>query len=231
MVAFTRSFFRQALDLLEQPDRAPGWSYDDPAILQSQGQASRLIVETIRTFAAGHQRFAVSLAGPSTFLDVGTGVGKLAIEAIRTWPQMTVVGIDTWAPALELAANNVADVGADDRIVLREQDVADLADVSVFTHVWFSGPFISRSIVPQALARVQNALLPGGYLLFGTYNPADDPLASALTDLRTVRSGGHPWSPGESQELLAAAGFVEIESFTTGSPILMVVGRKDSSSD
>jgi hypothetical protein len=36
--------FRQAMDLLENPDRAPGWVYEDPVVLDSQGQVSRLIV-------------------------------------------------------------------------------------------------------------------------------------------------------------------------------------------
>jgi hypothetical protein len=40
---------------------------------------------------------------PGAFLDVGTGVGGLAIEAARVWPALRVVGIDQWEPALALA--------------------------------------------------------------------------------------------------------------------------------
>src|SRR5205085_2322388 len=32
------AFFRQALDLIDDPGRSPGWSFKDPAILQSYGQ-------------------------------------------------------------------------------------------------------------------------------------------------------------------------------------------------
>src|SRR5690242_3053421 len=51
-LALIRTSFRQAIDLLESPARPPGWSYEDPVILESQGQASRLIVRSIETVAA-----------------------------------------------------------------------------------------------------------------------------------------------------------------------------------
>ncbi len=47
-----RSFFRQAADLLEHPEKAPGWSYHDAAILQSQGRGSMALVPIILQIAA-----------------------------------------------------------------------------------------------------------------------------------------------------------------------------------
>ena len=41
-LARIQSGLRQAVDLLDNPSRAPGWSFQDPIILQSQGQLSRL---------------------------------------------------------------------------------------------------------------------------------------------------------------------------------------------
>ena len=35
-LALIQTIFRQALDLLEDPARDPGWSYKDPVILESQ---------------------------------------------------------------------------------------------------------------------------------------------------------------------------------------------------
>jgi hypothetical protein len=37
-LALIQTMFRQALDLLENPERVPGWSHQDPDILQAQGQ-------------------------------------------------------------------------------------------------------------------------------------------------------------------------------------------------
>ena len=36
----SRSFLLQAADLLADPGRSPGWSYDDPAVLLSTGKLS-----------------------------------------------------------------------------------------------------------------------------------------------------------------------------------------------
>ncbi len=40
-----------------------------------------------------------ALRQSGSFLDVGTGVGWLAIEAARTRPALRVVGIDLWEPS------------------------------------------------------------------------------------------------------------------------------------
>jgi cyclopropane fatty-acyl-phospholipid synthase-like methyltransferase len=53
------------------------------------------------------------------FLDIGTGVGWLAIEAAKTWPGMRVVGLDIWEPSLQLAATNISAEGLTDRVTLR----------------------------------------------------------------------------------------------------------------
>lgn len=102
-LALIQASFRQALDLLANPRRAPGWTYEDPVILESQGQASRLLVRGINALAAQRPALAATLRQPGAFLDVGTGVGWLAIEAARCWPALRVVGIDPWEPALSLA--------------------------------------------------------------------------------------------------------------------------------
>src|SRR5689334_19389739 len=49
-----QSALGQALDLMSEPARAPGWSHVDPAILQGQGLGSRRFVRAIN--AAATQR-------------------------------------------------------------------------------------------------------------------------------------------------------------------------------
>src|SRR5215469_17569384 len=44
--------FHYAVDLLEDPARAPGWLHRDPAVLQTIGRISSLIVHQINAFAA-----------------------------------------------------------------------------------------------------------------------------------------------------------------------------------
>ena len=49
--ALIQTAMHQAIDLIENPARAPGWCYEDRTVLQSQGQVSRLIVYSIDELA------------------------------------------------------------------------------------------------------------------------------------------------------------------------------------
>jgi precorrin-6B methylase 2 len=227
VLAFITAFFRQAVDLLENPERKPGWRFDDPIVLQAQGQASRLVVRGIATMAAREPGFREVLQRPGAFLDVGTGVGLLAIEAARTWPALKIVGIDIWEPALALARRNLAASDVADRVELRTQDVQHLSDRDHYALAWLSGPFIPAEIVKQSMARIHDALQPGGWLVFGLYAPQSNLLGEALTNLRVVRSGGHPWRPDEALALLRSAGFAQLNAHSPNPPVQFIVGRKD----
>jgi hypothetical protein len=89
-----------------------------------------------------------------------------------------------------------------------------------------SGPFIPREIAESALERARDAVCPGGWIVFGLYAPAPDPLGEALKNLRIVRGGGHPWSAAEVETRLSALGFEQVEAFAPGPPILFVVGQR-----
>jgi hypothetical protein len=54
-----------------------------------------------------------------------------------------------------------------------------------------------------------------------------DRLSQLLLDLRTVRSGGHPWSPEEIVDLMTSAGFGEAREVarTWAAPVRLFAGR------
>jgi precorrin-6B methylase 2 len=226
VLALIQTIFRQAMDLLESPERIPAWSYQDPIILQSQGQVSRLIVRGIDALAAQRSDLGAMLRRGGAFLDVGTGVGWLAIDTARSWPAMRIVGIEPWEPALALARENLAKSGVAERIELRSQRAEHLDDVATFTLAWLPGPFIAAEIAGPALERVHRALVPNGWLVFGINAPPPGQLEEALAALRSVRSGGYPWTPREVEERLRASDFQAVESFSPGGPILFIVGRR-----
>jgi len=225
-LALIQTMFRQGLDLLENPERVPGWGYQDPDILQSQGQASPLIVHWIEALATQRPELSKVLRRPGAFLDVGTGVGWLAIEAARSWPALRVVGIDPWEPALTLARKNLAHSGLVERVELRPQRVERLEETATFTLAWVPGPFISAEVVDHALEHVRCALAPGGWLIVGLYPLPSAPLDHALTCLRIVRSGGHPWTSEEVEEKLRALVFEQIEVYSPAPPIALVVAQR-----
>jgi precorrin-6B methylase 2 len=225
-LALIQTSFRQALDLLENPARTPGWNYQDPVILESQGQISRLIVRGIDTLAAQRPDLAAVLRQPGAFLDVGTGVGWITIEAALSWPALRIVGIDSWEPALTLARKNLSLSSVTERVELRSQRVEDLDDKETFTLAWLPGPFIPADIVATALERIHRALVPGGWLIVGLNPGPPNPLGEALANLRIVRGGGHPWTTKEVEERLAAHGFEQIEALSPFPPIMLVLGRR-----
>ena len=225
-LASINAFFRQALDLIEDPGRAPGWSFKDPVILQSYGQMSRRVVHAIDELAPLLPEFNDTLRRPGAILDIGTGVGWLAIEAARTWPALRVVGIDPWEPSLNLARQNLADTGMASRIELRAQRLEDVPDRDAFTLAWLAGPFLPPQIIATALTTVRNALKPGGWLVFGLFASPPDPLGQALTALKVVRSGGHPWSNEDVESQMRDAGFEGIKSFTPPTLVRFTVGKR-----
>jgi len=225
-LALVRTVFRQALDLLDNPTRAPGWSYDDPVVLQTQGQVSRVIVHRIDALAKRHPPLAAALRAPGVFLDVGAGVGWLAIEAARTWPELKVWGLDPWEPALALARENLAHSNVADRVAFRAQRIEEFEEVGTVTIAWVPGPFIARHVADRALGSVFRGLLPGGWLVFGLMAPPANSLADAVARLRTLRSGGHSWTADEVVERLRQLGFTAIEAISTGSPVHLVLAQR-----
>jgi SAM-dependent methyltransferase len=225
-LSFIQTVLRQALDLLENPARPAGWSFEDPQVLQTQGQLSRLVVRGIAALASERPELAALLQQPGVFLDVGTGVGWLAIEAARTWPALRIVGLDPWEPSLALARRNRAQSEVADRIEFRSQRVEALQEVATLQLAWLPGPFLARGVLDQALASVHRALIPGGWLIFGLAAAAEDPLEEALVKLRIARGGGHAWTPEEVQEYLERWDFMEIETFSPRIPVRFVVGRR-----
>jgi SAM-dependent methyltransferase len=227
VAAQARTFFRQAADLMEKPERAPGWRFDDPTILESQGRASAVIARIVAGLPSESPIPSALRKPGARFLDVGTGVGHLAIAMARAFPGLSVVGIDREPTVLERARHNVEGAGLTDRISLRNEDVTSLTDDSEYDLVWLPAPFLPESELAVAAGRAHRALRPGGLVLLGAYG-GEDPLAVALADLRAVRGGGTPWSTKRMTDMLAYAGIIGAAEIPKAwpTPIRFMTGQK-----
>lgn len=216
-----RMGLHQASDLVDDPGREPGWTFTDPAILQGWGRGSAVVPGALAAAVPG-------LAGVRSFLDIGSGIGLLAIAAAGTWPQATVTGIDVWGPSLEAAAANVRAAGLGDRITFRDQDVAALDDSDAYDCAWFPTFFVTEPVLKAAMPRLYQALRPGGWLVLGRMAPPPDPLAQAVAALRTIRGGGTDFDAKRLITELEAVGCTAVQVVPRQGPAPMeyVIGQR-----
>ena len=224
-----RTILLQAIEFLDAPSRPAGWTHVDPRILQGQGAASATLVPVLRDVVVPRlDELGTRLQRPdAAFLDVGVGVAALSIAVCRAWPALHVVGVDPFGPALELARQNVAEAGLEDRITLRQIGAEALTDSDAFDLAWFALPFVPDAILEAALAAVCRSLRRGGWLVTGTFGGSGE-LGMALARLRTVRAGGRLLDSAGVEALLAAQSLIEVSSFPAGiwSPGILTVGRR-----
>ena len=215
-----RLFLREADIQTSNPGRAPVWNYTDPVVLESYGRGSAMMPQLISG--------SIPEAGEvSSFLDVGVGVGWLAIAAAEQWPEARIVGIDVWEPSLERARAHVGEAGLEGRVELRQQDVGGLDDVDAFDLAWLPSFFFDDEELPAVVRRVVGAVRPGGVVVLGRFDPGADALEQATANLRAIRSGGCTVSANEAAELLRDAGCttVRVVPRTWPMPLAFVIGQ------
>jgi SAM-dependent methyltransferase len=215
-----RTMFGQAADLLAAPERPPGWSYTDVAVLDGQGRGSMVVPGLLAQTG--------EFGEVTSFLDVGTGVGWLAVAAAQVWPSAAIVGIDTYDLVLERARENIAGAGIASRVELRRQSVTELDDTDRFDLTWFPSFFIARELLAAAFARVFTATRPGGHIAVGRYEAPPDPIAQATQRLWTLRDGGSWLDDAEAVELLTAVGWRDVHPLprTARVPLGFIAGRR-----
>ena len=202
MIGHATTMLRQALDLIDDPVRPGGWYYTDPRIIQGQGASSAIVAQLIAGAGIGRH--------DARILDIGTGVGALAVAFCLGFPSSTVVGIDPWELSLELARQNVTAAGLGSRITLHQTRIEAFEDDEGFDLIWMPVIFLSRAILQDAVVRAVAVMRPGAQIVLGRYAGSDDPLLGALGDLRTIRSGGTLLNASDTRALLEGAGLVDV---------------------
>lgn len=216
--------------LLFAATRTGTWSHDEAHVLQAFGEAARAPAHALTQFivpaCAGLAERLRTRDG--TLLDVGVGVAGTAIAVARMWPELRIVGLDTWQPALRLARANVDNAGLNDRIELREQGVEALTDRDAFDLAWFALQFIPERFVRPGLERVRRALRPGGWIVSGAApEQGSSPQFLALLRLRYTQWGGPVWNGAQLEEAFRTAGFVDVRALPRApeAPVTFVIGR------
>jgi SAM-dependent methyltransferase len=206
-----------------------GWGTQADAALSAQGEASGSAAALFARFVLPHfPDLTERLTTPGArMLDVGTGIGALAMGFAEAFPHLHVTGIDVLPRALELARAGVHRSPAASRLDLRDQDVADLAEDAVYDLAWVPAPFVPQPALTAGIARIFTALRPGGLVMIGHGTLDGDDLPVALTRFKTVAYGGTPLDATEAAALLQGHGFTSVQLLPTppGAPAI-TAGRR-----
>lgn len=210
---------RQLIDGARHGRLAPGWQHTDPMLLEAQGRSGQGAMPAMIQSIRQNPELAARLGQPSaSFLDVGVGVGVIAIELCRAFPALRAVGLEPAAAPLAQARRNVAAANLTDRIELRQQGVEDLQDSEAFDLAYVAQVFIPDGVFEVGLARVWRALRAGGWLSMPAISAAGEDLEAALSRLRNRLWGGGVRLPEQVAERARAVGFtgVQVSPFLGG---------------
>lgn len=209
--------------------RSRRWSDHSDATLLAQGKASGAAAAMFRDFLLPrYPDLAARLESPGArMIDVGTGIGALAVGYARTFAHLHVTGIDVFDRALALADSTVREAGLTERVVLRHQDVSELDETDAYDLAWIPAPFVPEPAFTAGVGRLVAALRPDGLLMVG-HGKYDGPeLDVAVTRFKTVAYGGTPLDGPTATRLLESHGLTGVQTVPTppGAPGLTVGTR------
>jgi predicted O-methyltransferase YrrM len=193
-------------------EQRSGWRHTSRELLQAQGDASAAFVAPFKmNIVAALDGLAARLElQGARMLDVGTGVGSLAIAMCRAFPSLAVVGLDPYDVPLAIARENVQRAGLSERIDLRATPVEELDDADAYDLAWLPSFFIPEDALSRALARVRASLRSGGWLLFPIGTSAGDERQRQTLALVSELWGGPALPVPRAEALLKSAGFATV---------------------
>jgi SAM-dependent methyltransferase len=213
---------RELITASRQHTLTPGWSHTDKDILQAQGVFSEFIAtECVPLFP---KMKALVQKSHAKFLDVGAGVGRIALKMCELYPQLQAVAIEPIDAPFLLAQQNISASDYKDRVELRQMGVEDLTDIAIFDVIWIAQGFIPDEAFLPAIAKMKSALKPGGMILTAEF------IENSMKE-KTIKSGvmdfisavyGTIRTPSEIMALFEKNGFVNVEQVQYGEYVSLI---------
>jgi len=120
----------------------------------------------------------------ASLLDIGTGAGAIALEALARWPELEVIGADASSGMLGVAEGRAQALGREAagrlRIVHAPADELGLSDASVEVAL---SSFVFQLVPdrPAAFREARRVLRPGGVLGFVTWMATEEDFEPTAT--------------------------------------------------
>lgn len=184
---------------------------DDPVWVEFARSMAPMVAMQAETVA----RRLPAMGRPPTVLDVAAGHGLFGLAIAQHNPEARIVAVD-WEPVLEVARENAAAVGAEDRYRTIAGSAFDV-DLGSGYDVILLPNFVHHFDPPsnlRLLRRLRDAIAPDGVLATIEFVPDESrvtppvPAAFALTMLGTT-PGGDAYTFSELDALFREAGFGE----------------------
>lgn len=169
-------------------------------------------------------------------LDVGCGAGAFLFKLAALYPKCRFTGIDGDAHGIVLARRRAADLGLSDTITFRhvmgqEMGFTDQFDLAVMFEVLHELPVEAR---PGVMNAVYRALRPGGKLFILDETWAEDPRdlrqpgyhMAVLVQFSEMVWGNVVYTASQQTQLLAEAGFTDIQRGDLGDTFTILTARK-----
>ena len=219
---------RAMVDTARQGRLEPGWSHTDAELLQAQGRAGRgMTYAMTRVFGMLPGLEERLRSEDAAFLDVGIGVGIIAIELCRIYRTLHVVGLEPGDAQIAEARKNIAEARLEDRIEVRRQSLEDLDDRDAFDLAYVASTFMPLHVLRDGLPRVLAALRPGGWASIVAFDAPGDGLHASTSRLINALWGGSPMDDTAAVALMREVGFEMVQAGgAPGSTVKGVMGRR-----
>lgn len=152
----------------------------------------------------------LGLSPGDTVLDVGSGLGGSAFLMAREFGAR-VHGIDVSANMVALAKNKCRQEQLESLVRFTRGDCLDLTVARAYQAVYSRDVILHIAEKRRLFETLREVLVPGGRLLFTDYCRGEDPPSAAFESYVAER-GYHLYTVAGYDEVLRAAGFVDVES-------------------